>query len=223
MKQIASGLLLTGTLTLVACGQTSPAQHSGAELAGELTVGAQIAEYAKRPELQDATSQHILREQATDPILLLSLQQAYGDQPKSELGIETAAIPSHTLTAQNARLNYVKRVAWNSPSAYRAERARPSYAGLDWSNDGCSAPVNYLGYNDVFHAACEVHDFGYRNLPRLTPRSEWDGLRGATDAVFLANMKVLCDGLSAWRTPGCYAVASAYFAAVRARGGNYWG
>ena len=41
---------------------------------------------------------------------------------------------------------------------------RRQYPTLDWSNDGCSAPiVGSEGRSFNFRAACDRHDFGYRN------------------------------------------------------------
>ena len=45
---------------------------------------------------------------------------------------------------------------------------RRQYPTLDWSNDGCSAPiVGSEGRSFNFRPACDRHDFGYRNLKIL--------------------------------------------------------
>jgi hypothetical protein len=67
-------------------------------------------------------------------------------------------------------------------------------ARLDWSSDGCSAPIiESTGRTFDFRNACRRHDFGYRNYSRLDNGTKWtSALRARVDAVFLKDMHVDC-------------------------------
>ena len=57
-------------------------------------------------------------------------------------------------------------------SDFVAARAAQTPATLDWSTDGCSTPLP-VGLGDTgrsfnFRAACQHHDFGYRNAHSLS-------------------------------------------------------
>ncbi len=77
------------------------------------------------------------------------------------------------------------------PDFLRVRSSPGRDARLDWSTDGCSAPlVGSRGLTFDFLEACLRHDFGYRNLKRL-------GLFGPpakrhVDEVFLADMLAGC-------------------------------
>lgn len=194
---------------LAACGQTTP-------------TATQASDYAARPELQDAGSQAILARYGNDPGLLLALQEAYGERPAQ------LALPNLPyMTAQDMasdRLNYVKSVGWGTVANYNGQFAAYSgsttlpYVGLDWSRDGCSTPDGLgLGYTEDFRPACNVHDFGYRNL-KVYERT--DGNRKTTDEVFYVNMKTICAAKSWYKQPACYSAAYAYYQGVRVGGGS---
>ncbi|GAA5511699.1 hypothetical protein Dcar01_00412 [Deinococcus carri] len=209
MKKLAFAVPLA--LTLAACGQSPTASTSGS-----LT-----AAYASRPELQDPDSQAILARYANDPGLLAALQEAYGERPAD---LSRPAAPALTgLDLASDRLAYIKRVAWGTVAAYNGEYANQSavnarYPGLDWSRDGCSAPDGVgLGYREDFRPACNVHDFGYRNL-KVYQRT--DANRLATDDAFYKNMKVICEAKSWYKEPPCYTAAYAYYQGVRVGGGS---
>ncbi len=67
-------------------------------------------------------------------------------------------------------------------------------ARLDWSSDGCSAPIiESTGRTFDFRNACRRHDFGYRNYSRLDNGTKWtSALRARVDAVFLKDMHADC-------------------------------
>ena len=67
-------------------------------------------------------------------------------------------------------------------------------ARLDWSTDGCSAPIiESTGRTFDFRNACRRHDFGYRNYSRLDNGTKWtSALRARVDAVFLKDMHADC-------------------------------
>lgn len=201
------------SLTLMACGQTSPQTAASATTA--------VDAYAQRPELQDAGSQAILEKYGNDPGLLEALQEAYGERPTD---LSLPSVPE--LTGQSVasdRLAYIKRTGWGSVGNYNNQYAayagttRP-YTGLSWSRDGCSAPDGLgLGYREDFRPACNVHDFGYRNL-KVYQRT--DSNRKTTDVAFHTNMKSICAAKSWYKRPACYSAAYAYYQAVRVGGGD---
>lgn len=180
-----------------------------------------VSEYTARPELQDASSQAILARYGNDPGLLAALQEAYGER-RTDLSLPD--VPA--MTAQDYasdRLAYIKRAGWGSVSNYNTQYSAYNgtsspYTGLDWSRDGCSAPDGVgLGYREDFRPACNVHDFGYRNL-KVYQRT--DANRLTTDDAFHTNMKAICAAKSWYARPACYSAAYAYYQGVRIGGGS---
>ncbi|ULH16405.1 phospholipase [Deinococcus sp. KNUC1210] len=201
---------------LAACGQQSATPQASA------AVTSPVSQYQSRPELQDADSQAILKQYANDPGLLEALQTAYGERPARTFTPDLPRIGGLSLTAD--RLAYVKSVGWGSVpfydgqyAAYAASSTLP-YPGLDWSRDGCSAPDGLgLGYREDFRPACNVHDFGYRNL-KVYERT--DANRKTTDEVFHGNMDIICAAKSWYKRPACYAASYAYYQGVRIGGAS---
>lgn len=204
---VVLGVVLSGVLA--ACGQqaTLPAQD--------------VSAYQNRPELQDADSQAILARYGNDPGLLAALQTAYGERAPQPVQVDVPAITGLSLTSD--RLAYVKSVGWGSVGNYDAQYAAYSgsslpYSGLDWGRDGCSAPDGLgLGYREDFRPACNVHDFGYRNL-KVFERT--DANRKTTDEAFHGNMDGICAAKSWYKRPACYSAAYAYYQAVRVGGSS---
>lgn len=199
------------SLTLMACGQTTPST----------TVSTGVDAYAQRPELQDAGSQAILEKYGNDPGLLEALQRAYGERPTN---LSLPDVPAITgLDLNSDRLAYVKRTGWGSVGNYNSQYAAYAfsgfpYAGLDWGRDGCSAPDGLgLSYREDFRPACNVHDFGYRNL-KVYQRT--DANRKTTDEAFHTNMDIICAAKSWYKRPACYSAAYAYYQGVRVGGGS---
>lgn len=224
------GALLMGAMLLTSCGPqagtaSTPPTPSAAVASAAPTVAEQLAELATRPELQDAESQAILREHANDPLLLQGLREAFG-LPNEGLDAEALALQAGDpgLSAQaSGKAGYAQRVAWGSISHYAAERRSPDYSKLDWNYDGCSAPKGLgLGYSSFFRSACNVHDFGYRNLPKLISIPYWPYNKARTDSAFLSNMRGLCNSKSWYARPGCYAAAQAYYEVVSVGGWAKW-
>lgn len=207
MQRSILGLLLM--VVLVACGQSSPAVQKS-----------WVNDYLDRPELQDEESQAILKQYSHDPLLLKSLQEAYGERPQ-ELKYPQIHLQIDRLDLKSNRLVYIKKVAWGKIARYNqqyaayAKTSRP-FPGLDWSRDGCSAPKGLgLGYRNDFRPACYVHDFAYRNL-KVYQRTEYN--RKISDQVFHTNMKSICKAKKWYKRPACYVVAYAYYKVVRIGG-----
>jgi hypothetical protein len=127
---------------------------------------------------------------------------------------------------------------------FTAARAAHQPPHLDWSADGCSTqtPVGLgdTGRSFDFRAACNHHDFGYRNLKLLDRRyhcprrpldrycapgtwsygKHWNGPnRLKVDDRFLADMRLDCAGRPVSQRATCRAWAWTYYQAVRAFGG----
>lgn len=86
----------------------------------------------------------------------------------------------------------------------------------DWSDDGCSAPVEApiveAKWNELFHRACQRHDFGYRNFGGFGIKPT-DPQRWRVDSKFLREMRAACVGNSEFKE--CRRAASGYFEGVR--------
>ena len=214
MKRSLMALGLTTLGLLAACGQPASVPQT-------MTTSSALSQYQTRPELQDADSQAILNKYAGDPGLLAALQTAYGERPAVAVRADVPVISG--LSLDSDRLAYVKAVGWGSVPSYDGQYAAYAgtsapYPGLDWSRDGCSAPDGLgLGYREDFRPACNVHDFGYRNL-KVYERT--DANRKTTDEVFHGNMDSICAAKSWYKRPACYAASYAYYQGVRIGGGS---
>lgn len=92
---------------------------------------------------------------------------------------------------------------------------------LDWSSDGCSAPVvESTGRSFDFTGPCRRHDFGYRNLSVLEAGRRWTAaMRARVDAVFRRDMRSHCARRSRAARLSCRTWAEIFYRVVRARGG----
>ena len=109
-----------------------------------------------------------------------------------------------------------------SLATFLAAAASPNRdSRLDWSSDGCSAPVvESTGRTFDFTEACRRHDFGYRNIAKLENGRRWDaGMRAKVDAVFRRDMRAHCAKRPAVARVACRTWAEVYYRVVRARGG----
>ena len=88
---------------------------------------------------------------------------------------------------------------------------------LDWSTDGCSAPiVQSTGRSFDFYDACRRHDFGYRNMSRFKNGRVWsNALRLRIDAQFRRDARASCIFKIRLTKMQCLAWAETYFRAVR--------
>ena len=88
---------------------------------------------------------------------------------------------------------------------------------LDWSTDGCSAPVvGSTGRSFDFYAACWRHDFGYRNMSRFKSGRLWtEALRLRIDERFRKDMRDSCTSKIRVTRLQCLTWAETYFRAVR--------
>lgn len=88
---------------------------------------------------------------------------------------------------------------------------------LDWSSDGCSAPVlgdSGLSFN--FRGPCRRHDFAYRNFSRLNGGLIWTpSMRRRVDDVFLHDMRGTCSQRQWMVALRCLGWAETYYRSVR--------
>ena len=97
------------------------------------------------------------------------------------------------------------------------KRAADRDPRMDFSDDGCSAPV--LGSEGPwfhFREACERHDFGYRNAKRL---GVFDTYKERIDLLFADDMLAACQEEAWWQRRPCRWMAGVYFGAVSIAGG----
>jgi hypothetical protein len=91
---------------------------------------------------------------------------------------------------------------------------------LDWSTDGCSAPiVQSTGRSFDFYSACRRHDFGYRNMSRFNDGRVWNAkLRLRIDGQFRKDARASCTSKIRLTKMQCLAWAETYYRAVRSFG-----
>jgi len=96
--------------------------------------------------------------------------------------------------------------------------ARRLHPHLDWTTDGCSAPVvGSSGRSFNFRSACVRHDFAYRNFARLGLLDA--ATRARVDEVFRLDLMSTCSRKPTGSRIRCLAWSEVFFAAVRAVGG----
>jgi hypothetical protein len=109
----------------------------------------------------------------------------------------------------------------SSLSAFVATANSPTHdVRLDWSTDGCSAPVvQSTGRSFDFYNACRRHDFGYRNMSRFKNGRVWsEALRLRIDEQLRKDARASCTSKLRLTKVQCLAWAETYFRAVRSFG-----
>jgi len=95
---------------------------------------------------------------------------------------------------------------------------RRQYPTLDWTTDGCSAPiVGSEGRSFNFRTACDRHDFGYRNFKALGLFDT--STRTLIDEQLLRDMNTSCDSQRRTLKVRCVAWSEIFYTMVRAAGG----
>lgn len=144
----------------------------------------------------------------TVPLTLLAAVAALttGPAPPSASALETAE-----------QLVFATRLA-----TFLALADAPDRDGrLDWSSDGCSAPViESTGRSFDFTGPCRRHDFGYRNFSVLEAGRLWTArMRSRVDSLFRRDMRDHCATRSRVIRVSCRTWAEIFYRVVRARGG----
>lgn len=97
-------------------------------------------------------------------------------------------------------------------------KLRRNYPQLNWTTDGCSAPVvGESGRSFNFRNACVRHDFGYRNYKAHDIFTAESRMR--LDERFRQDLHTLCAPKVRTFKVRCAAWAEIFFAAVRTAGG----
>ena len=95
---------------------------------------------------------------------------------------------------------------------------RRQYPTLDWTTDGCSAPiVGSEGRSFNFRTACDRHDFGYRNFKALGLFDT--STRTLIDEQLHRDMNTSCDSQRRTLKVRCIAWSEIFYTMVRAAGG----
>jgi hypothetical protein len=95
---------------------------------------------------------------------------------------------------------------------------RRQYPALDWTTDGCSAPiVGSQGRSFNFRSACDRHDFGYRNFKNLGLFDT--STRTLIDEQLHRDMNRACDSQRRTFKVRCIAWSEVFYTMVRAAGG----
>ena len=95
---------------------------------------------------------------------------------------------------------------------------RRQYPTLDWTSDGCSAPiVGSQGRSFNFRSACNRHDFGYRNFKNLGLFDT--STRTLIDEQLNRDMNTYCDSQRRTFKVRCIAWSEIFYTMVRAAGG----
>ena len=95
---------------------------------------------------------------------------------------------------------------------------RRLYPTLDWTTDGCSAPVvGSEGRSFNFRSACNRHDFGYRNFKNLGLFDT--STRTLIDEQLYRDMNTYCDSQRRTLKVRCIAWSEIFYTMVRAAGG----
>jgi hypothetical protein len=91
---------------------------------------------------------------------------------------------------------------------------------LDWSSDGCSAPVVHsTGRSFDFTNACRRHDFGYRNMSQVKNGRLWsEAMRLRIDKQFRKDARASCASKVRLTKTQCLAWAEMFFRTVRSFG-----
>ena len=131
----------------------------------------------------------------------------------SALANSPRPIPNDTAT-----INYVIFDLDLDTFVRQRSKLRRNYPQLNWTTDGCSAPiVGESGRSFNFRNACVRHDFGYRNYKAheiFTAES-----RMLLDERFRQDLHTLCAPKMRTFKVRCAAWAEIFFAAVRTAGG----
>lgn len=124
----------------------------------------------------------------------------------------------HPIPNDTATIDYVMFDLDLDTFIRQRSKLRRNYPQLNWTTDGCSAPiVGESGRSFNFRNACVRHDFGYRNYKAheiFTAES-----RMLLDERFRQDLHTLCAPKMRTFKVRCAAWAEIFFAAVRTAGG----
>ncbi|MCC3776808.1 phospholipase A2 [Streptomyces sp. UNOB3_S3] len=137
-----------------------------------------------------------------------------GTLPGAASAAATGATRAGHADQVRERADFLMARTYREFPAYARQHEKP----FDWTTDGCTHPTP-RSWAKVFHDACVIHDFGYRNYGggglRLDPT---EARRKSVDDRFLEEMLRICrdrpDALT-----NCPGAARTMHQAVRQYGG----
>lgn len=128
-------------------------------------------------------------------------------------------LPGTPVAAPPDPWTVANRLVFSVPLAqFVSEADSPSHdTRLDWTSDGCSAPViGSSGRSFDFTAPCRRHDFAYRNLGRFAGGTKWTpSLRNRVDQRFLTDMRSHCGSRPQIDRGTCRTWANLFYTVVR--------
>lgn len=128
------------------------------------------------------------------------------------------SLPQHARGASAEQLDAVDQIMLMPMAQFLALKEQEPLP-YDWTDDGCSAPFFSVVYNIAFRAACQRHDFGYRNYGKRWMDAT-DSRREFIDDNFFHDMTLRCIELGALAPPKCQGGAQNYHTGVRTFGGG---
>lgn len=139
------------------------------------------------------------------------------------------AFASTSSVADSSHLSRLETLVFRTPlAAFVRIASRPTNAdsSFDWSTDHCSAPlVGSTGRSFDFTAACDRHDFAYRNFKRAESTDQqrsriWNSqMRHRIDLQFRRDMNDHCSSRAVTDRATCRMWSEVFFRLVRVAGG----
>jgi len=147
--------------------------------------------------------------------IVLSMLVAVTSVLPAQLTLDTPPVPVLSIVDAVRHIQFDLDITTFSRQRFSLRRQYPT---LDWTNDGCSAPiVGSEGRSFNFRSACDRHDFGYRNFKAL-------GLFDTTTRTLIdeqlhRDMNRACDSQRRTFKVRCIAWSEIFYTIVRAAGG----
>jgi hypothetical protein len=147
--------------------------------------------------------------------IVLSMLVAVTSVLPAQLPLDTPPVPVLS------NIDAVRHIQFDlSIAAFTRQRfsLRRQYPTLNWTSDGCSAPiVGSQGRSFNFRAACDRHDFGYRNFKALAIFDT--STRRLIDEQLHRDMNAYCSSQRRTFKVRCIAWSEIFYKMVRAAGG----
>lgn len=193
--------LVVCSALLASCGKQTltPAASSAA---ASPTAGASVSAFAGRPELSSPEAQALLRSNASDPALLVTLQEIYGQRgPLTEAeALRLQNVSAGTLGEQtllSPKLALALKIATASANEFYTLREHYSHVDsfdFNWHSVSCREffGTDPFYYGDHFNMNCAALQFGHRNLPGQLSWLTWPLYKAKVDLAFFTNSKLAC-------------------------------
>ena len=148
--------------------------------------------------------------------IVLSMLVAVTSVMPAQLPLDTPQVPVLSKIDAVRHIEFDLDIATFSRQRFSLRR---QYPALDWTTDGCSAPiVGSEGRSFNFRTACDRHDFGYRNFKALGLFDT--STRTLIDEQLHRDMNRACDSQRRTLKVRCVAWSEVFYTMVRAAGGS---